>query len=189
MAIDRDEEAIVMRLAIKYSLPADAVRTVLAALRSGGGSMAQFSHPAFGGMAQWSPGMAMVGDMFNTALKAKLDALCADLALFLKEHPQPAGSEQSAPVSYRSTSQSSAAWWPASFGEPTSVGSQNALRYAAFPRIRRLAIDDNGKITIYDTGEHQISGVSQSQSSSQTLTFTSQKGLVRVADLPVVSLA
>jgi hypothetical protein len=36
--------------------------------------MAQFSHADFGGMSQWSPGMSMVGDMFNTQLKAKLDA-------------------------------------------------------------------------------------------------------------------
>jgi hypothetical protein len=30
--------------------------------------MAQFSHADFGGMSQWSPGMSMVGDMFNTHL-------------------------------------------------------------------------------------------------------------------------
>jgi hypothetical protein len=35
---------------------------VLAALRSGGDRMAQFSHADFGGMSQWSPGMSMVGD-------------------------------------------------------------------------------------------------------------------------------
>jgi hypothetical protein len=45
--------------------------------------MAQFSHPDFGGMSQWSPGMSMVGDMFNTQLKSKLDALCTDLAAHL----------------------------------------------------------------------------------------------------------
>jgi hypothetical protein len=31
-------------------------------------------------MSQWSPGMTMVGDMFNDAFKSKLDALCAELA-------------------------------------------------------------------------------------------------------------
>jgi ribonucleotide monophosphatase NagD (HAD superfamily) len=42
--------------------------------------MAQFSHPDFGGMSQWSPGMTMVGDMFNSDLKAKLGAICNELA-------------------------------------------------------------------------------------------------------------
>ena len=34
-------------------------------------------------MSQWSPGMSMVGDMFNTQLKAKLDALCSDITAHL----------------------------------------------------------------------------------------------------------
>jgi hypothetical protein len=34
-------------------------------------------------MSQWSPGMSMVGDMFNTQLRAKLDALCSDIAAHL----------------------------------------------------------------------------------------------------------
>ena len=45
--------------------------------------MAQFSHSDFGGMSQWSPAMLMVGDMFNTQLKSKLDALCTDIAAHL----------------------------------------------------------------------------------------------------------
>ena len=45
--------------------------------------MAQFSHADFGGMSQWSPGMSMVGDMFNTQLKSKLDALCTDIVAHL----------------------------------------------------------------------------------------------------------
>ena len=36
---------------------------------------------------------------------------------------------------------------------------------------------------MYDTGEHRISGFSQQQGSDQSLTFTSQYGIVRVADL------
>jgi hypothetical protein len=34
-------------------------------------------------MSQRSPGMSMVGDLFNTQLKAKLDALCSDIAAHL----------------------------------------------------------------------------------------------------------
>jgi hypothetical protein len=47
--------------------------------------MAQFNHPEFGGMSQWSPGMTMVGDMFNNGLKSKLDAVCSELAQYAVE--------------------------------------------------------------------------------------------------------
>jgi hypothetical protein len=68
---------LVDRMANKHSVSPAAVQVVLAALRSGGGRMAQFSHADFGGMSQWSPGMSMVGEIFNTQLKAKLDAPAA----------------------------------------------------------------------------------------------------------------
>jgi CelD/BcsL family acetyltransferase involved in cellulose biosynthesis len=72
------DDEVVGRLATRHSVSPAAVQAVLAALRRGGGRMAQFSHADFGGMSQWSPGMSMVGDMFNTQLKSKLDALCMD---------------------------------------------------------------------------------------------------------------
>jgi len=40
-----NEEGFISRVSIRHSVSADAVRTILRALRSGGGSMAQFSHP------------------------------------------------------------------------------------------------------------------------------------------------
>ena len=51
-----------------------------------------------------------------------------------------------------------------------------------------LAIEVNGRVTIYDTLDHQISGFSQQQSSGGSLTFSSQHGLVDVATLPVLSV-
>jgi hypothetical protein len=48
-------------------------------------------------------------------------------------------------------------------------------------------IDDQGALSLYDTGDHRIFGVAQAQSSDQTLSFTSQDGLVRVADPPKVT--
>ncbi|MDX2287324.1 MAG: SHOCT domain-containing protein [Hyphomicrobiaceae bacterium] len=79
------------------------------------------------------------------------------------------------------------AWWPADLGQPASVGAQNDLRYAYFPGSRRLAIDVAGQVTVYDSGDHAIGGFSQQQGGGKSLTFTSQYGIVRVADLPVVS--
>ena len=68
--------------------------------------MAQFSHADFGGMSQWSPGMSMVGDMFNTQLKSKLDALCTDIAAHLEQSEPAGGGGRAASdgVSYRSMS-------------------------------------------------------------------------------------
>ena len=80
-------------------------------------------------------------------------------------------------------------WWPADLGVPGSTGAQNNLRYAYFPGARRLAIDVGGQISVYDTGNHQIGGFSQQQSGDQSITFTSQFGLVRVADLPRINTA
>ena len=72
---------------------------------------------------------------------------------------------------------------PNGLGHPAAVGGQNDLRYAIFPESRRLVIDDRGKISTYDIGDHQIFGVAQAQSSERTLSFTSQSGLVKVTDL------
>jgi hypothetical protein len=66
------------------------------------------------------------------------------------------------------------------------VGAQNALRYAVFPETRRLAIQDGQHVAVYDTGDHRIFGVAQAQSHDQTLTFTSQTGLVRGDELQQV---
>jgi hypothetical protein len=182
------DEALITRLAIKHSVSADAVRTVLRALRSGRG-MAQFSHSDFGGMSQWSPGMTMVGDMFNNELKAKLDAICTELASHIaKESRSDSDDGRAAEVSYRSAGGGGDRWWPAGLGTPSSVGAQNDLRYAVFPEAKRLAIQDGQQIAVYDTGDHRIFGVAQAQSHDQTLAFTSQSGLVRVSELPKVDL-
>ena len=176
-----NEESLVTRVALRHSISQDAVRTILRALRSGGGSMAQFSHSEFGGMSQWSPGMTMVGDMFNNNLKSKLDAVCTELATYAVDSTD----DRDRGVSYRSNKPGSS-WWPGGLGIPSAVGAQNDLEYAVFPAAHRLAIKDGGKVDIYDTGEHQIFGVGQSQSADRSLVFTSQDGLVRVGDLPKV---
>src|SRR3979490_2407135 len=80
-----NEEGFIARVSIRHSVSADAVRTILRALRSGGGTMAQFSHPDFGGMSQWSSGMTMVGGSVNNSLKSKLDAVCTELAAYVAQ--------------------------------------------------------------------------------------------------------
>ena len=77
-------------------------------------------------------------------------------------------------------------WWPDDLGQPSTSGSQNDMRYAFFPDKNRLLIQDNGKLTTYDTADHRISGVSQQQSHGRHLAFTSQNGTVDLNDLTKV---
>ncbi|MEM8570103.1 MAG: SHOCT domain-containing protein [Pseudomonadota bacterium] len=189
-------QAVAQEVAARHGVSTDAVATLLRALAQGNGSQAQFNHPDLGGMGQWSlGGMVMVGDMFNNALKAQVDAICTELS----GHMNAGGLFRPAPkTAAQSQSQSSGTpgvslfvsggmgggqWWPEDLGTASSVGSQNNLRYAVFPATRRLAIDIAGHVSIYDTGDHAISGVSQQQSGDQSLSFTSQNGLVHVSQL------
>jgi hypothetical protein len=199
---------IVEDLARRHGVTTDAVLTLLLALMEGRGTQAQFNHPDLGGMGQWSQGgMVMIGDMFNNALKARVDALCSELAAQLYSgellKKSAGGASASAPQSSQTqhqsqggsgsgsvsffAAQSSGNWWPDELGQPGATGSQTSMRYAFFPGTRRLAIEVGGKVTVYDTGDHRIGGFSQQQGGGQSATFTSQHGTVRVADLPVVS--
>ena len=176
---------VVEAAAERHDVGTEAATTVLDALVSGSGTQAQFSHPDLGGMGQWSKGgMTMVGDMFNRALKSKVDALCTELAEHAGDRNlfEEADGNHPGEVSY-STSQNAKGDWPAEFGAPSSTGSQNDLHYAVFPGTKRLAIRQDGKTSVYDTGSHEITGFSQQQSTHQTLTFTSQQGLVKLDDL------
>ena len=152
----------------RHGVPSEAVETLVEAIRQGGGQQAQFSHPALGGMGQWSRGGGiMIGDLFNHSLKAKVEQLCEDLARYGEEP-------------------SSDDWWPRDLGRPSSVGSQNDEAYAFFPEPRRLALRDANGVRLYETGDHRISGVSQQHGSSRDLVFISQHGMVRPADLQPV---
>lgn len=199
-------QSVVADISNRYGVSQDAVITLLIAVNNGGGRQAQFSHPELGGMGQWSSGgMTMVGDMFNNGLKYTVSNICGELSSQLAQSQMfpPAPQPQYRPASSQSQSQSSGGYggtsfstqggygggssWPSELGQPSSTGSQNNLRYAVFPHVRRLAIDVNGQITVYDIGDHRIGGFSQQQGGDQSITFTSQYGTVRVADLPVVS--
>ncbi len=79
-------------------------------------------------------------------------------------------------------------WWPAELGSPNGSGGQNNVRYAYFSNARRLAVEFNGTVTVYDTLDHSIGGVSQQQGGGASVTFTSQYGTVPVTNLPVVSI-
>jgi hypothetical protein len=186
----------IAELASCYGVSSQAVMTLLQALITGGGTMAQFDHPELGGMGQWSRGgMTMVGDMFNDALKAKVNGLSGALSNLLHE----IGSERRVSsligdeAWHATTGLSSSAkgtppdiWWGRDFGQLSASGSQNNIRYAYFANARRLAIKTEEGLTIYDTGDHEIHGVSQQQSCYTSLSFVTQDGVVPITTLRVV---
>jgi hypothetical protein len=203
-------------LARRYGVSVDAVMTLLQALMNSNGTMAQFDHRELGGAGQWMPGgMTMVGDMFNHGLKAKVDGLCSELSQILAAQPfvpfpagfqsqsqsqrQQGGGEQEGGHDVSDTGsislfvpeaadRASGQWWPAELGFANGTGAQNQIRYAYFNQKRRLAVELNGHVTVYDTLDHQISGVSQQQGRGGSLTLTSQHGTISISTLPVVSV-
>ena len=78
------------------------------------------------------------------------------------------------------------AWWPSDLGKPSTSGSQNDMRYAFFPDKHRLLIETDGKLKIYDSGDHRINGVSQQDSHGKSLAFSSQNGTVDLDELKTV---
>ena len=211
-------QQIINNIAQRYNFSPDAVFSMLQSVINGNGSMAQFNHPEFGGSGQWMKGgMIMLGDMFNNGLKNSVGGLCQELSNLIANQPgliqsgsfqsQHQGTQQQSnygggnqqqqnssgptgPVSLfvPPPAGSSGNWWPAGLQFPTSTGSQNNVRYAYFATIRRLAIEVNGHVTLYDTLDHQIGGFSQQQSVGGSITFTSQYGLVDVNTLPIISI-
>jgi len=171
-------ENLVNDLTSRYGLSHDAVMHMLIAVNNGGCSMAQFNCPELGGSGQWMRGgMTMVGDMFNTGLKTTVDNLCNELANILSNN-------QVFPTIEAGTAGSNQ-WWPTDLGSPFSSGAQNNIRYAVFPN--RLAVELNGQVSIYDTLDHTIGGVSQQQGGNDSLTFNSQWGVINVSSLPLIS--
>ncbi|CAN3131599.1 SHOCT domain-containing protein [Mycobacterium sp. smrl_JER01] len=172
MNVPPDADRAVTDIARRHGLSRDAVLAMLAALYAGGGTMAQFSIPELGGSGQWMRGgMTMVGDMFDNALKARVDAVCNELVHVLSTTAVfPAGH-----------------WWPAELGVPSATGGQNDVRYAVFPSTRRLAVDIRGTVRVFDTGEHRIGGVQQQQGGRHgSVSFTSQLGTFDISALPEV---
>ncbi|MCG5235912.1 SHOCT domain-containing protein [Xanthobacter oligotrophicus] len=208
-------QAAINAISQRTGFSPDAVTSMLFSVIAGNGSMAQFSHPEFGGSGQWMRGgMTMVSDMFNNYLKGRVDGLCSELSNLVASQPgltqtgsfqsQNQGGGNFGSGQWQSSgggmgmggNQSSLFvpdasgnfnWWPADLGQPASTGAQNSVRYAYFPGSHRLAIDLNGQVTVYDSLDHQIGGFSQQQGGSGSLTFTSQYGTVFVSNLPIVS--
>ncbi|KQP08148.1 hypothetical protein ASF28_13815 [Methylobacterium sp. Leaf99] len=167
-----DQPNGLQNIADRHGVSLDAVRHLVRALEAGHGTMAQFNHPELGGFGQWSSGgMTMIGNMFDSGLKARVAALCGALADALP----PAGFAERDGVS--------GAWWPRGLGRPATSGAQNGQRYAYFPHAQRVAVEADGQVAVYDTEGHHITGVSQQQGGTRSLRFSGPDGVIDLETL------
>ncbi|HEU4328756.1 MAG TPA: hypothetical protein VFS21_36800 [Roseiflexaceae bacterium] len=181
MSTYADDQRIVQALAQRYQLSEAAVGTLLAAIRQGNGTAAQFNHPELGGMGQWmATGAVMIGDFSNQRLKTTVGQLCDEIAGYLRSQPA------SAALKPGWAATTPAAWWPAELGAPWESGSQNDMHYAYFPQPRRLLVRVGKRVTVYDTADYQIHTAAQQQSVKQTLTFHTQQGEITPEQLAVL---
>jgi hypothetical protein len=174
-------ESQLQALATKHGFTQSAVEHIHRAVIAGNGSMAQFSHPEFGGAGQWMRGgMIMIGDMFNNSLKARVDSLCYDILSV--PAPAPAAGAQTGSSGFGFGHQ--APWWPEEYGSPSSTGGQNDFQYAYFPTRQRLFVRQSGALQVFDTTAHHIGGFSQQQQPGiQGFCFSSQQGTFFVTNL------
>jgi hypothetical protein len=78
-------------------------------------------------------------------------------------------------------------WWPPGLVGPSTSGAQNGVRYACFPAERRVVIERNGALEIYDTGAHEIDRVVLQQEPGSRMRFTGQHGPVDLASFQRVT--
>lgn len=174
-------QTIIADLSARSGFSPGAVTALAEALTNGYGTQAQFNHPELGGMGQWSPGMIMIGDMFNNSLKGRIESVILDLQRAMQAKPL----FQAALNMDGMAGAAGVSWWGADLGTPSAVGGQNETRYAYFPVAGRLAVDRGGHVTIYDASGYAISGFSQQQPGSGSMVFSSNRGQIRLEDLPV----
>ena len=153
----------------RHGFTVEAAQAMADAVRRGNGTMAQFDHPEFSGSGQWmrssvndgvehvrpQPQVARVGARRGRVGLA-VEAACPVGA----RRRRRAGSRIPAVGPFRRLGQLVAR----RAVEPAPARArQNNQRYAYFPDQRRLVVDIGGEMSVYDTQDHRIGGVSQQQ--------------------------
>ena len=180
-----DPDSRLAKLAREHGFGLEAVSCLHRALSAGHG-MAQFSHPELGGLGQWAGGgMTMIGAMGNPELRRRVGALCEALSVLPRDadakHPDPAGASRPAPDA--TAPREPGPWWPEGLGTASSTGTQGEVAYAWFPQARRLAVRHGGRVRVYDTGAHAITGLSQGSGAGRPVRLQAGEREIDLADL------
>ncbi|MCU0392081.1 MAG: hypothetical protein MUE81_13260 [Thermoflexibacter sp.] len=161
------------KIAKKYEVSVGAIMMLVSGLQSTNGNQVQFNHPDLGGLGQWQLGMVMIGDMFNHTLKMKINEICQELALLVRN-------EKINPPK-KSVIQN----FDSIHGKPAFKGSQNNLHYAYYPEKNLFILEQYGIVEKYNTEGYQIVGLSQQQSNfTQDIQLQTDKGSITIANLP-----
>lgn len=163
-------------IAARHNLSPAAVEALAQALSRGGGMEAQFNHPDLGGKGHWIPGDIAIEDANNRVLKNRISRVCEELAARYRTVSVPA-------VTTRQSR-----WWDAAYGRADLSGEIAGVRYAFFRATRRLLVQREDTIQIYDTGDHTlIALLTDSSEAAESLVFETEGGSVQVRDLSPVS--
>ena len=183
---------VIPSVAERYVVSEETARRIYDCLKQTGGTACQFDIPEFGGHGQWMPGMVMTSDPSDRDLQAKIDGLCCELAAIVRgsDSASPGALEGGGGPTVVGTDMAAGeSWWPASFGRAAATGEQCGIRYAHFPAVRRLLVQQGARVDAYDTGDYVISGIAQQQGAASSITFNSNRGPVGLDQLRCVPLA
>ncbi len=174
-------------IAIRHCVSEGAVRRLVQGLLLTDGAQVEFNEPELGGPGQWMPGLIKVRDASNSALKRRIDAICSEIAQQIQSgtlRPTNTPPHQNRPITWE---ENGLVWWPGEMGSPTLTGALHGIRYAWFAHVRRLLIDEEGHVRVYDSGMHRISGILLKHAAGQrALVFTSQHGTLDLTVLPAI---
>lgn len=157
--------ARVVALSARHGASFEATLTLLRALIEGDGKSARFDHPELGGAGEWlAGGPTILSDLFNHDLKAKVAALCGDLAAMLdqvdKEIAIDAASGDTFAVRLFEPTQAprddAEPFWPAAWSVPDRVVRTPDLSYAVFDQAQRLALIEGGQVAHLATDQRRI---------------------------------
>ena len=164
-------EKKLQEIAGHHKVSVDLLRELLRDLQASRGRQVHFNHPDFGGVGQWRPGVVTISDIFNHKLRAKVDAVCTELAE-LVDTGVVERSMDTAPVT--------------KYGNPFVKGVQNQFEYAYYPAAKRLVVKSARGNAVYDTSGYQITGVTQQPQqaeATQSLMFNTAQGPITLDSL------
>jgi hypothetical protein len=79
-----------------------------------------------------------------------------------------------------------ASWSPSNLRTPTISGARGGLKFAFFAEKRRLLVENDGNLQLFDSGAHQIHEVGE-MVDHPTLEFISQSGRHPIGALKLIN--
>jgi len=184
---------VIQSVAERYLIDEPVVRRLYDQLKGSCATACRFDIPELGGVGEWSPGHVTGAPGADHSLRMRIDGLCSELAALIQgsqtSAPEALTREaHTAPASARVDLPAGDSWWPASFGSPAVSGDKFGMRFAFFPRAKRLLVQQGGRIDAHDTSDDQITGVAEMTGGTSDLGFNTNRGAVKLDEWKCVEL-